>query len=132
MVGFKKSTPCILNYSGSKKKSLKSSDDYEVSTSFSNKKDNKELVQRIKEIFSDGKLIIHPNPFREKTTISFPNPAKKQYTLWVYGLSGKPVKQITNITRNRVNLESEGLKAGLYIVEVIGEEVIYKGKLIVK
>lgn len=79
------------------------------------------------------KLIkIQPNPFNNNTLISFPNPNKAEYQLFINDLSGRVVKNITNIRDENIALSRGDLSNGIYYIQLISEEKILTGKLIIQ
>ncbi|NOU61717.1 PKD domain-containing protein [Marinifilum caeruleilacunae] len=77
------------------------------------------------------KLLIYPNPMRDKTKVEFPNDRNQKYRLIVVDANGRVVRIIENITDNNVTINREQLKPGVHIINLTGEK-IYKGKLLVK
>ena len=71
-------------------------------------------------------LIIYPNPFDDKTTITFPNPDHTGYKLILTDITGKVVFMIDNLFDDRCELSREGLSKGLYLIELRGTKV-YRG-----
>jgi hypothetical protein len=100
------------------------------SHSMSNIEDNRFQVG-INNMKSVGELAIYPNPSADFTTVSFPNPEQNNYQLIIRDLAGKMVLIITDITQDKVTIESGRLKAGYYSVEVVGNN-IYRGKFIIE
>ena len=72
-----------------------------------------------------------PNPFTEHTIIQFPNPEQVPYQLKVMGLTGKVLKEISDIRTNQVELLRDGLASGIYIIELKGPK-IYRGKVVIE
>ena len=85
----------------------------------------------IKGIISDEGLSIHPSPFTTKTFIEFPNPENDEYSIYITDISGKRVRTISKITSENYELKREGLKQGIYLIEIIGEK-IFRGRIIIK
>jgi len=100
------------------------------SHSMSNIEDNR-YQTGMKDLDPSQDMLIYPNPSSDQTTVSFPNPELKKYQLFVRDLSGKTVRIVDNITQDKVTIESGSLKAGYYVVEVIGDR-IYRGSLIIE
>ena len=100
------------------------------SQSLSNLEDNGIIATNIRNIDYRG-LSIYPNPFREKTTISFPNPQNGEYTMNVFDITGKKVRTVSNINTGYIFLEKNQMEDGIYFIEIAGEK-IFKGKLIIK
>ncbi len=97
----------------------------------SNMKDNGILTGRNDRIDrKSNALLIYPNPFTDRTLIKFPNPDHKRYQLYITDLNGKVVKTIDNITEDNFELNSGGLKKGLFFIELRGAE-IYRAKIII-
>ena len=80
---------------------------------------------------SNEVLSIYPNPFHERTIITFPNPGHEEYRLILRDLTGKVVKQIGEITDNQVEVIRETLPSGLYIMELTGVR-IFRGEVIIE
>jgi hypothetical protein len=74
---------------------------------------------------------ISPNPFSDKTTISFNNPSGESYTLKLYDVHGALLRTISKIKSNSLIVEKGNLKSGMYIFKLEGEKgKINSGKLI--
>lgn len=108
----------------------KKADSGPYSHSMSNIEDNR-FQTGMKDLKLAGDLTIYPNPSADDATICFPNPKKSEYQLIVRDLTGKMVLIISNIIEDKVVIERDKLKAGYYLVEVIGGNM-YRGKLIFK
>jgi hypothetical protein len=85
-------------------------------------------IQTNKQI---GYINIIPNPFNIITIIQFSNPEHNNYQLNLYDRTGRVVKAIYNITDETIELNRDGLPAGLYLIELRGPE-IYRGKIVVE
>jgi len=77
-------------------------------------------------------LSIYPNPFKESTTINFYNPDKIHYLMTLTDSKGRVVKKTENVTGNEIIIESKDLKAGVYFVELKGEDRTFRGKLMIE
>ncbi len=64
--------------------------------------------------------------------ISFNNPNNENYTLKVYDFLGNEVKQIYNITSNRVILNSDGISIGAYFIELRCGDKSYLSKILIE
>jgi hypothetical protein len=82
-------------------------------------------------LFEINTLEIYPNPFSNHATIRLPNTRSGPYQLSVRNLSGQIVKIIDSITTDKVDLNCDGLPAGLYLLELKGS-VIYWGKIVIE
>lgn len=74
---------------------------------------------------------IYPNPFSDRTTITFNNPNFEKHQLILMDLTGKVIRQIGDITGNRVELNRDHLSPGLYIIELRGSN-IYRGMVVIE
>ncbi len=99
--------------------------------SLSNMDDNKKLFSTLGNRISTMELMAYPNPFSDITRIEFPNPEKSAYTLRVYDLGGKTVREIRDIAGEEVILRRGGLEPGYYVFELEGERT-YRGKFIIR
>jgi len=100
----------------------------EFSSPFSNY--DEETLTGISETELAG-FNIYPNPFSDRTTITFSNPDFQKYRLILMDLTGKVMRQIGDITGNRVELSRENLSPGLYMIELRGAE-IYRGMVVIE
>jgi hypothetical protein len=78
---------------------------------------------------SDQSMTIFPNPFKDKTRITFPNPDNISWQLVITDLAGKVVRTEGNITTGEFELERGNLPAGTYLVELRGKRIC-RGKLV--
>jgi hypothetical protein len=72
-----------------------------------------------------------PNPFGEFTLITFDNMDGYPYTLYIINLNGELVRVVENICASTYILEKQGLKEGLYFINLKGP-INYLGKIIVQ
>lgn len=78
-------------------------------------------------------LQIYPNPFTESTVIEFDNINNSPYSLTIIDLQGKPVKKINNVIKDRIILNRENLKSGIYFIQINStNQRIGIGKLLIK
>jgi len=85
----------------------------------------------INELDTYNLLTIYPNPFTERTIISFDNPKNEKFRLVIKDITGKIVMEIGEIHGNTLEINRNDLSAGVYIFDLIGSKS-YRGKLIVK
>ena len=76
-------------------------------------------------------LKIYPNPFSDKTTITFPNHYHTGYKLILTDLTGKVIFIKDNLFEENYELSRENLSEGLYLIELRGKN-IYRGKIIIE
>ncbi len=68
------------------------------------------------EVLDLERFDITPNPVTDFALIQFSNDSNESFDLTVTSLTGKVVKQLTNITTNSVEVPVENLNAGMYFV----------------
>ncbi len=66
-------------------------------------------------------LKISPNPFREETVVSFPNPDNADHSLALYDITGRIVRSMNNINGTSVKLDKEYILSGIYICELVNK-----------
>tara|TARA_B100001173_G_scaffold303853_1_gene307099 strand:+ start:576 stop:1256 length:681 start_codon:yes stop_codon:yes gene_type:complete len=73
---------------------------------------------------------IYPNPASQHIALEFFNSEKAIYSLTLYDTNQHLVKTITGITNNKVIVERENLRSGLYLFELVTSgQVPITGKL---
>lgn len=74
--------------------------------------------------------IIYPNPTGQTATLAFENSQNRNCTLTLYDTYGRLVRTITDITKDRVEIERQNLTSGLYFFQLHSDrKVIVTGKL---
>ncbi len=73
---------------------------------------------------------IYPNPFSRSTLLTFDNSEKAQYTLSIWDISGKLVKNVSFSTSEYL-IQADNLAAGIYTWELKGKRTA-RGKLAVE
>ncbi len=63
---------------------------------------------------------IQPNPFYNRTTISFHNPDNDVFSLRIRDQNGKLIQEVQNIRGSSVELDRNNLPAGIHFVELSG------------
>ena len=76
-------------------------------------------------------LNIQPNPFNNKTIISFDNPDNDIYTFRIIDQNGKLIKTMDNIRGSFIELSRSNLPSGIYFVELSGR-ITSRGKLLIE
>ncbi|MBI4645780.1 MAG: T9SS type A sorting domain-containing protein [Bacteroidia bacterium] len=74
---------------------------------------------------------ISPNPFKDKTIIEFNNPQNDKFRLVITDITGKIVRRIEETRATRLEIDRNGLPAGIYTIELTGQE-FFKSKLIIE
>lgn len=64
---------------------------------------------------------VYPNPFNESATVVFSNPDKQPFSIQLIDITGKTVQSIKNITSNTLNISKNKLPAGIYYLQLSGE-----------
>jgi len=72
---------------------------------------------------------IYPNPFNESATVVFSNPDKQSFSIQLIDITGKTVQSIKNITSNTINISKNKLPAGIYYLQLSGENSVDIKKL---
>ncbi len=80
---------------------------------------------------SSDELNVYPNPFTSGTTIVFSNQNKENYILVIRDLTGKVLRQISDIQDGKIYVNRGNLPAGLYLIELRGPEV-HRCKIIIE
>lgn len=78
-------------------------------------------------------LKIYPNPFHETALIAFDNPSKEDFTCTISDITGRTLKQINNITSEKVLINKEALSPGIYLLTLRNEtgSRYYKAKFVI-
>lgn len=88
-------------------------------------------VQEVNDNFP--KLYCHPNPVRDFTFISFPNPSNLKCSLTLYDMTGRVRRKMLRVENTLTRFEKGDLEAGLYIFEINSEtKVMGVGKLLIE
>ena len=72
----------------------------------------------IDELGKGPEFSVYPNPFENSTTIEFAEVVNENYTVVVSDVTGKVVKEITNLRENRVVIHRENMETGIYLLQV--------------
>ncbi len=84
-------------------------------------------------INNNFKITSYPNPFNDFTTVKFENSDNCNYTLTLYNTQGEIIRDISNITSDKVVIERKNLNSGLYFYQLrTDKRVVAVGKLIIE
>jgi hypothetical protein len=83
----------------------------------------------INEENSDLRMTISPNPFITKAQISF-NKELRNSTVEIFDVLGQKVRTIS-FSGNELSLEREGLKPGIYFIQIVSANMILTNKKVV-
>jgi hypothetical protein len=89
---------------------------------------------KIKSVY-DNKLTIRnfPNPFQNSTIIEFDNINRQPYSLEIYDINGKLIKEYRNVRSGRIEISRNDLYTGIYIYKLKNKNsVTGTGKMIIK
>jgi hypothetical protein len=78
----------------------------------------------------DDKVIVLPNPIKQKAIIKFPNKENESYTLYLKDLTGNVIIIYGNITSDSYELDRGNLPPGLYLLELSNEKITYRTRII--
>ena len=88
-------------------------------------------VNTIDEIFTNIKVTIAPNPFRQQTLLEVKNSPFSQHELLLFNPFGQRVRK-EDFIGNKILLEQNELIPSIYFYKIIAENIVlYAGKLIV-
>ncbi|MEA3445412.1 MAG: CotH kinase family protein [Bacteroidota bacterium] len=82
----------------------------------------------------DFGIDVYPNPATDFFTIEFNKTKNCEYALKLYDLSGKLVKEIDNITTERLTINTGNLNNGIYLLRLINynDKITYTRKLLIE
>lgn len=81
----------------------------------------------------EGEVLVYPNPFATFSTIQFSNEQCGRHTLDMYDIQGKLIRRYENIVSDRVLIDRQGLRSGMYFYYLKNaDEKIATGKLMIK
>ncbi|HMQ46939.1 MAG TPA: lysyl oxidase family protein [Saprospiraceae bacterium] len=75
---------------------------------------------------------VFPNPFQDRTRLSFNNRNGQTFQLDITTLDGKVVRSYSNINQNEVWVNSEGWPEGVYLFKLTSEKNTASGRLVVQ
>lgn len=85
----------------------------------------------INEIFNANNIILYPNPFSNRTTISFENEVIN-ITIKIVDVLGREVKTI-NFTGRELTIEKAEMKAGIYFLQITeGKKNVINKKIVIQ
>jgi len=75
---------------------------------------------------------IYPNPFCQTAILQCDNLTNDNYSLTIYNTQGQLVRTITNISKDRVEIDRQDLTAGFYFFRLQSDRQIATGILIIE
>ena len=81
---------------------------------------------------ANAKLKIYPQPATDRITIEIPMSEENSWEIKMFDLSGRIVKKGRTISGNKFAFSVNGLKQGLYIVEVSSGAKVFREKMLVQ
>jgi uncharacterized repeat protein (TIGR03803 family) len=85
----------------------------------------------VTDVRRENQFRIYPNPFSDRTRIMCHGSETDPYILTISDMTGKIVRKINGIRQIEFQLSREGLKSGLYIIEIRGSKT-YRAKLVIE
>ena len=85
-------------------------------------------------IISEGDTKIYPNPMFSNTELSFYSEVQTKSKIEIYSITGALLKKInmeTTYGNNKVTIERNRLKSGLYFVNISNNFRVYKTKKLI-
>jgi hypothetical protein len=80
-----------------------------------------------------GKFKLYPNPADLHTTFEFHNSTQEHYTLTLHNTQGQLLRMITNITSNKIIIDTDDLTNGMYFIQLRSDsQTQYTGKLTIE
>ena len=77
------------------------------------------------------RMKVYPNPVADMAMIEFDNASNDSFTLYLLDLSGRVIRQETNITGTTYQFDRGNLKTGIYLVQMVGQRTI-NGKIVIE
>ncbi len=90
------------------------------------------VVSNIGETDTSFPLNVYPNPFKNITTITFPNSKNDNYNLIINDLTGRKIKAYRNVFGNAITISSKGMASGIYYFQLVGKRKTWTGKLVLE
>ena len=77
---------------------------------------------------------LYPNPVISSFTLSIDNDQNfKQFTFVLYNVLGEEVKRVEDITQNEIKFSREKLQSGIYIYQLLNENItVNRGKIVME
>ncbi|OFY97413.1 MAG: hypothetical protein A2309_03370, partial [Bacteroidetes bacterium RIFOXYB2_FULL_35_7] len=102
-------------------------------TANSNMVDNSIYVSNFAhENNSTARFNISPNPFSDKTCISFNNPDNKKLKIVLKNTKGCIARDCGQTKGGQIFIEKSDLKPGMYFIEIIGSDILFREKIIIE
>jgi len=70
----------------------------------------------------ESSLRVYPNPFSQQVIIEFDNPDNERFDLTIHDLSGRVMRQLSNISGNKLVIEKQNLRPGMYFAVLRGKD----------
>jgi V8-like Glu-specific endopeptidase len=84
------------------------------------------------DMLDDKRVSIYPNPFSDFSTVKFKNESNINHTLNLYNAIGQLVRTISDITSDEIKIERGTLCNGMYFIQLISEDGISIGKIVIE
>lgn len=70
----------------------------------------------------ENSLRVYPNPFSDQVIIEFDNPNNEKFDFTIHDISGRVMRQLSNISGTQLTLEKQDLQAGVYFAVLRGKD----------
>ena len=70
----------------------------------------------------ENSLKVYPNPFSDQVVIAFDNPNHEEFDFTIHDISGRVMRQLSNISGTQLVLERQDLQAGVYFAVLRGKD----------
>lgn len=84
------------------------------------------------QTFSEGSLIVYPNPVIQNAVIEVPESNIKSWILKIRDVSGRLMREEKTYLGNKIPFIRNGLNNGVYIIELSTSEMVLREKIILK
>jgi hypothetical protein len=76
----------------------------------------------------EGRVVVFPNPFRSRTTISFSNPSRSA-SICIHDVQGRIVAAFDGVTQERIDWNAGTRASGVYFVKIRTGERVFSKKI---
>ena len=93
---------------------------------------NCDSLSSIYEQTFSSTVVLFPNPLKQKATLQFDNLTKDNFTLTIYDSQARLMRTVTNITIDKIEIEKQNLRSGIYFYRLQSDKKVATGKLIIE
>jgi hypothetical protein len=77
-------------------------------------------------------VFVRPNPFDSAVEVHFDNPGAETLQVALSDLTGRLIRQYSEVSDQKIIIERGGLASGLYLLTVRGQKGVWSGKIIAR